>query len=173
MRTPRQFRPVLAALIELERLTAGADGLVLRFGHLCGPGTMYAADGSFARQVRAGKVPLVGGGNAVFSFIYADDAASAIVAALDRGSVTGVLNVVDDTPAALREWLPRYAKILGGPAPKRAPAALARPAVGGWGVAFMNELRGADNARARLRLNWRPRFASWADGFADAGSRVA
>jgi hypothetical protein len=24
----------------------------------------------------------------------------------------------------------------------------------------------ADNARARLKLNWRPRYASWADGFA-------
>jgi hypothetical protein len=30
----------------------------------------------------------------------------------------------------------------------------------------MNELRGAANARARLRLDWRPRYASWAEGFA-------
>jgi hypothetical protein len=42
---------------------------------------------------------------------------------------------------------------------------LARMAVGGWGVAFMTELRGADNARARLRLNWRPRYASCREGF--------
>jgi nucleoside-diphosphate-sugar epimerase len=172
-RTPKQFAPVLAALIELERLTTEAAGLVLRFGHLCGPGTTYATGGSFARQVRAGKVPLVGGGNAVFSFTHADDAASAIVAAVDRDRVTGTLNVVDDTPTTLREWLPAYAKILGGPAPKPAPAALARLAVGGWGVAFMNELRGADNARARLLLNWRPRHASWTDGFAGAATQAA
>lgn len=163
--TPRQFAPVLAALMELERLTTAADGLVLRFGHLYGPGSSYAADGSFARQVRAGKVPLVGGGHAVFSFTHADDAATAIAAALDRPEVTGVLNVVDDTPVELREWLPVYARLVGGPTPKPAPAALARLAVGGWGVAFMNELRGADNARARMRLDWRPRHTSWADGF--------
>ncbi len=65
---------------------------------------------------------------------------------------------------ALRDWLPRYAQLFGGPAPKPAPAMLARLLVGGWGVAFMNELRGADNARARLRLNWRPRYTSWIDG---------
>lgn len=164
-RTPRQFAPVLGALMELESATAAAGGLVLRFGHLYGPGSVYAADGSFTRRVRAGKVPLVGGGNAVFSFTHAHDAASAIVAALDR-DVTGTLNIVDDEPAPLRTWLPAFARILGAPEPKRAPAALARPAVGAWGVAFMNELRGADNARARLQLNWRPRYSSWADGFA-------
>jgi nucleoside-diphosphate-sugar epimerase len=159
-RTPKQFAPVLAALIELERLTAGAGGRTLRFGHLYGPGTAFAPDGSFARQVRAGKVPLVGGGHAVFSFTHADDAASAIVAALDRDG-GGALNVVDDAPTALRDWLPPYAARLGGPPPKPAPAALARLAVGGWGVAFLNELRGAGNARARLQLNWRPRHASF------------
>lgn len=162
--TPKQFAPVLAALLELERSTTEAGGLVLRFGHLYGPGTIYAADGSFARQARAGKVPLVGGGHAVFSFTHAEDAASAVVAALDRVDVGGALNIVDDNPVALRDWLPRYAHLLGGPAPKPAPAALARLVVGGWGVAFMNELRGADNARARLRLNWRPRYTSWIDG---------
>ena len=164
--TPKQFAPVLAALGELERLTVEAGGLVLRLGHLYGPGSAYAADGSFSRQVRAGKVPLVGGGNAVFSFTHADDAASAVVAALDRSDVAGVLNVVDDSPAPLHEWLPAFARLLDARTPKPAPAALARLAVGGWGVAFMNELRGADNSRARLQLDWRPRYPSWADGFA-------
>ncbi|MFD0734758.1 NAD-dependent epimerase/dehydratase family protein [Planotetraspora mira] len=164
--TPKEFVPVLDALVELERLTTRAGGLVLRLGHLYGPDSIYAADGSFTRQVRAGKVPLVGGGNAVFSFTHADDVAAAVAAALDKQDVTGVLNLVDDEPAALHEWLPRLAEILGAPAPRKAPAALARLAVGGWGVAFMNWLRGADNARARLRLDWRPRYASVLQGFA-------
>ncbi|MQY40362.1 hypothetical protein SRB17_83950 [Streptomyces sp. RB17] len=161
--TPRQFTPVLAALDSLEEQTAAAGGTVLRFGHLYGPGSAYAVDGAFTAQVRAGKVPLVGGGNSVFSFTHADDAATAIVAALDRDA-GGVLNVVDDDPAPLHVWLPEFAAGLGAPAPKRAPAALARLAVGGWGVAFMNQLRGAANARARLALNWRPRYASWREG---------
>jgi nucleoside-diphosphate-sugar epimerase len=155
--TPRQFAPVLAALIELERLTVAAGGVVLRFGHLYGPGTAYAPDGSFAAQVRAGKVPLVSGGNAVFSFTHTEDAAGAVVAALDRGDAGRILNVVDDTPVPLHDWLPAYAGLVGGPAPKPAPAPIARLVVGGWGVAFMNRLRGADNARARNELDWTPR----------------
>jgi nucleoside-diphosphate-sugar epimerase len=162
---PRQFVPVLAALVELERLTWRARGLVLRLGHLYGPGSVFAPDGSFTRQVRAGRVPLVGGGYGMFSFTHAHDAATAVLAALDRPAVTGALNIVDDTPVELREWLPELARTLGAPAPRRVPAALARLAVGGWGVAYLNELRGADNARARLRLNWRPRYRSWLDGF--------
>ena len=102
---PAQFAPVLAALRELEARTAAAGGLVLRFGHLYGPGSIYAADGSFIRQVRAGKVPLVGGGTATFSFTHAQDAATAIVAALDKGRA-GALNIVDDEPAPMHRLAP-------------------------------------------------------------------
>lgn len=168
-RTPKQFRPVLDALVELERLTAEAGGLVLRYGHLYGPGSAYAPDGSFTAQVRAGKVPVVGGGHSTLSFTHADDAATALVAALDK-DVTGILNVVDDTPVTMGEFLPAYAGLLDAPAPKRAPAALARLAVGSWGVAFMNGLRGADNTRARLRLDWRPRHPSWRAGIETGGA---
>lgn len=163
-RPPKQFVPVLAALTELERRTREANGLVLRFGHLYGPGSGYAADGSFTAQVEAGRMPLVGGGGATFSFTHAHDAATAIVAALDK-DVTGVLNIVDDEPARMSLRLPVLADLLGAERPKSVPAAVARLAVGGWGVAFMTRLRGADNARAKGTLDWRPRYASWRTGF--------
>ena len=173
---PRQFVPVLAALKELERQTRDAGGTVLRFGHLYGAGSVYASGGSFVAQVRAGKIPLVNGGTSTFSFTHAQDAASAIVAVLDK-PIAGALNVVDDDPAPMHEWLPVLAGILRAKPPKSAPAAIARLAVGGWGVAFMTRLRGADNSRARLGLDWKPRHASWRTGFAEelraAGSRTA
>ncbi|NED95773.1 NAD(P)-dependent oxidoreductase [Phytoactinopolyspora alkaliphila] len=168
---PKQFRPVVAALLEHERLTREAGGLVLRFGHLYGPGSSYAPDGEFTRQVRGGKVPIVGGGKSVFSFTHAYDAASAIAAALSTPA-TGAFNVVDDDPTPMRIWLPQMAQMLGAPAPKKAPAWLARTAVGGWGVAFMTSLRGADNRHARSQLDWRPTYPSWRDGFtADLAGR--
>src|SRR6185437_15288878 len=43
---PRDFAGPLDALRELESLTADAGGLVLRFGHLYGPGSAFARDGS-------------------------------------------------------------------------------------------------------------------------------
>lgn len=173
-RPPRQFVPVLAALKELERRTTDAGGLVLRLGHLYGPGSIYAADGSFVAQVRAGKVPVVGGGTAVFSFVHAHDVATAIVAAVDKDA-SGALNIVDDDPVPVSQWLPGLAEILGAKRPAAAPALFARMVVGSWGVAYMTRLRGADNARAKLALDWRPRYASWREGFAAelAGKTVA
>ncbi|MEV0494960.1 NAD-dependent epimerase/dehydratase family protein [Streptomyces atratus] len=121
--------PVLGALRELEQRTSDAGGALLRFGHLYGPGSSCASDGSFVHQVKAGKVPLVGGGTAVFSFTHAHDAATAVIAALDR-PVSGALNIVDDDPAPMHQWPPCLAPTVDAPGPKGAPAALGLP----WAV---------------------------------------
>jgi nucleoside-diphosphate-sugar epimerase len=158
---PKQFRPVIQALQRSEDLTREAGGTVLRFGHLYGPGTAFDADGSFTASVKARKVPLVGGGHAVFSFTHTRDAASAITRVIDTEAREEVFNIVDDNPSPLHEWLPVFADRLMAKPPKPAPTALARMAVGGWGVAYLNELRGATNARARARLGWEPTVPSW------------
>jgi nucleoside-diphosphate-sugar epimerase len=113
-RPPKPFASSLAALRQLEAMTIGAGGTVLRLGHLYGPGTMFAADGSCVEDIRAGKLPLAGGGRSVFSFIHVADVADAVAAALDRDP-PGVLNIVDDDPAAIRDWLPEIADALGAP----------------------------------------------------------
>jgi nucleoside-diphosphate-sugar epimerase len=173
---PRSFRPTVRALLELERLTGEAGGVVLRLGHLYGPGTGFAPDGGILQQLRAGRMPVVGKGNAMFSFIHTHDAATAIVAALDK-PVRGALNVVDDEPTYARDWIPALAQLIGAPAPKHAPVVMARLLAGDWGVAYMNRIVGADNSRARLALDWRPRYPNWRAGFEamlgrDAGSRT-
>jgi nucleoside-diphosphate-sugar epimerase len=167
---PAQFAPALAAQLEQERRVTEAGGLVLRFGHLYGPGSSFAPDGSFARRLTAGKVPLVGDGASMFSFLHAHDAATAILAAVEQPAATGVLNVVDDQPTLVHDWLPAMAAMLGGPAPRHVPAWLGRLLVGGWGMAYMTGLAGASNARARWRLGWRPTYGGWRDGLtADLG----
>lgn len=162
---PRRYAAAVAALRELEELVTNAGGLVLRFGHLYGPGTTYGADGATVDQIRKGKLPVVGEGTAVFSFTHVEDAGAAIEAAV-AGDVRGVLNIVDDAPALVREWLPELARLVGAPEPKHVPTWMARLAVGRFGVAFMTELRGADNRRARDRLGFRPPHAAWREGFA-------
>jgi nucleoside-diphosphate-sugar epimerase len=156
-------------LIEHERLVTGRGGLALRFGHRYGPGSSYAPDGPFVEQFLAGKVPIIGRGGAVFSFVHAHDAATAIVAALHK-QFDGVLNIVDDDPTPLRIWLPELARIVGAPPPRHVPTAVARLAVGSLGVAFMTALPGADNRRARHQLDWCPDDPSWRDGFAETWS---
>lgn len=78
----------------------------------------------------------------------------------------GIYNVADDDPAAVAEWLPEVAAILGAPAPRRLPAWLGRLFAGETGVSAMTRQRGASNAKARRELDWQPAWASWRDGFA-------
>jgi nucleoside-diphosphate-sugar epimerase len=159
---------MMAAVADLERQvlgTADLHGVVLRYGHLYGPGTWYAPDGPIAYQVRQRRFPIVGGGAGVFSFVHVADAAEATLAALGP-TAAGVYNIVDDEPAPLRVWLPWYARALRAPPPQQVPAILARLAVGGQAVVLSTRQRGASNTRARQHLGWQPRYRSWRTGFA-------
>lgn len=165
---PEPFGGALAACLDLERQVTEAgsslEGVVLRYGFFYGPATYYARDGSIARQVLRRRLPVVGGGDGVFSHVHVDDAAAATVAAVEGGA-PGVYNVVDDDPAPMREWLPAYAEALGARRPLRVPAVLARFAAGRSAVEMATVLRGASNARARAELGWEPQWASWRSGF--------
>ncbi len=153
-------------IAELERLTLEADGIVLRFGQLYGPGTMFAVDGGFSRLAARGRLPILHrrGRSSTFSFVHADDAGSAVVAAI-ASDTRGVFNIVDDEPATVDEWLPVLAAARGGRKPRRIPSWLARPMAGAYGVAFMTDLRGATNAKAKAELGWTPQVPSWRQGF--------
>jgi nucleoside-diphosphate-sugar epimerase len=161
---PAKFAPALQAVGELERQVLEAGGTVLRYGHFYGPGTSYAPDGHAAKLVRTRRFPIVGDGGGVFSFISVADAARATRLAIER-DVGGVLNVADDEPAPVREWLPAYAEALGAPPPRRVPAWLGRLAAGSFGVQWLTVLRGASNERAKRELGWQPEQPTWREGF--------
>jgi nucleoside-diphosphate-sugar epimerase len=155
---------IVEPLAQLERQLLDVSGIVLRYGQLYGPGTAFARYGSWARNLRRRRLPIVGAGAGVFSFAHVEDAASATVAALEhRGPAT--YNVVDDEPATIREWIPAYTRAVGAPAPWRVPAWVGRLAAGPVAVEMMNELRGASNARIKRELGWQPKYASWREGF--------
>jgi 2-alkyl-3-oxoalkanoate reductase len=164
---PEGMRRTLAAIRYLEdrvRTADGIDGLVLRYGDLYGPGTSVAPGGDIVELIRARRFPLVGGGSGVWSWTHIDDAASAAAAAVERGE-PDIYNVVDDEPAPVAEWLPELARDVGAKPPLRLPVWLAGLAVGDVGISLMTRVRGASNVKARRELGWRPRYASWREGF--------
>lgn len=162
---PAAFRRTFAALVELERLVCGyPGGVALRFGGLYGPGTSLGVGGAQTDAVRRGWLPLVGDAGGVWSFLHTVDAASAAVAAVRRG--TGIVNIVDDHPAPVAEWLPELARLVGGPSPRRVPVWLGRLMGGDGLVRLMTQVRGSSNAKAAAELDWRPAWSSWRDGFA-------
>jgi nucleoside-diphosphate-sugar epimerase len=164
---PEPFRRSARAIAELERAVIEAGGLALRFGYFYGPGSAISARGSMGQDVARRRMPVVGRGDGVWSFVHVDDAARATVAALTRGA-SGAYNVVDDEPAPVREWLPALAAALRAPPPRRVPVLLARLAAGSYGVATMTRAQGAGNGVAARELGWRPEHASWREGFRGA-----
>jgi len=174
---PSEQRRSIEAIAHLERAVTGTsslDGLVLRYGSLYGPGTSIANE--YAALIRARKLPLVGDGAGVWSFVHVDDAAAATALAVERGA-PGVYDVVDDEPAPVSEWLPFLAASLGARPPRHVPAWLARFAIGEVGVSMMTRVRGSSNAKAKRELGWEPVWRSWRvgfrHGFADVPTRTA
>ena len=165
----REMRESMAAIRHLEEAVVGAEwttGIVLRYGGFYGPGTSMAPGGEQFEMLRKRRLPIVGDGGGVWSFVHIADAAEATVAAVERGE-RGVYNIVDDPPAPVSEWVPALAKQLGAPKPWRVPRPLARLAAGEAGVVMMTEIRGASNAKAKGELAWMPRHPSWRQGFGE------
>jgi nucleoside-diphosphate-sugar epimerase len=164
---PAAFSRTLAAIRYLEDAvsrTTDLEALALRYGFFYGPGTSIAVDGSVAEAVRRRRLPIVGDGGGIWSFIHIRDAAQATAAAVSRGA-PGIYNVVDDDPAPVAAWLPALAQALGAKPPYRIPAWLGKPVIGEGGLSMMLQIRGGSNARAKRELEWQPDFPSWRRGF--------
>jgi 2-alkyl-3-oxoalkanoate reductase len=155
-------RQSLTAIRFLEEAVVAAplEGIVLRYGNFYGPG----ASEPLIELVRRRKMPIIGDGGGIWSWIHLDDAAAATVAALERGE-RGVYNVVDDEPATVSEWLPYLAEVVGAKPPMRVPVWLGRLAVGEVGVGWMTAARGSSNSKAKRAFDWRPVWSSWRHGF--------
>jgi nucleoside-diphosphate-sugar epimerase len=70
--------------------------------------------------LRKRRLPVVGGGAGVWSFVHLDDAAASTVLALDRGA-PGIYKIVNDEPAPVSEWLPYLAECVAAPRQRRMP----------------------------------------------------
>ena len=94
---PKELRWMLAAIEHSEKVvleSAHLDGVVLRYGAFYGPGTSIAADGAMLEEVRPRRVPIVGRGAGIWSFVHVDDVAAATLLAAERGRPS-IYNIVE------------------------------------------------------------------------------
>ena len=161
---------VHTAEAQVARFTAaGGTGVVLRFG------LFHAADSEQTRQAlrlaRRGLAMTVGRPDAYLSIIELDDAATAVVAALDAPA--GVYNVVDDEPLTRREHAAALAAALGRAQPLRLPPAVAAK-VGGSKTALLARSQRVRNDRFKAATGWSPASPSareaWAKIVREAGT---
>src|SRR5690349_16537387 len=164
---PANQEQSLAAIRYVESAVTGAEGIegiALRYGNFYGPGTGLAMDGALVALIRKRRLPIIGDGSGVWSFVHMDDAAAAATAAIGHGA-PGVYNVADDEPLPVSAWLPLLAEAVGAKPPMRVPVWLGRLAAGEVGVSMMTQIRGTSNAKAKAELGWAPQYRTCREGF--------
>jgi nucleoside-diphosphate-sugar epimerase len=147
---------------ELEAMATGTPGIefvALRYGFFYGPGTWFRRDGDMGEQAREQRVPVIGDGQGVWSWVHIEDAAAATSAALECRP--GAYNVVDADPTPQRVWLPAFARAAGAPEPPQITEEEALAAFGPDTVYYATRLRGASNEKAKRELNFQPRPLEW------------
>ncbi|MFD3525723.1 NAD-dependent epimerase/dehydratase family protein [Streptomyces sp. NPDC058653] len=157
--------PVLAALKSTEDqvLGAGPDiaGTALRYGLFYG-GDIEVIAGMMSRR----RLPVPLGSAGKLPLVHHKDAASATVAALERGAGGRVYNIVDDTPATWRELMEEISRTTRTPRPLVLPAGLIRLAAP-YAAQVMTRINmRVSNERARTELDWTPHFPGYRQGLA-------
>lgn len=136
------------------------EGVVLRFAGFYGPDAQLAA---LLGSVRRGWAPLPGPGEAYWSSLAHEDAATAVVAAATApGLPGGIYNVGDDEPLARRDLAATLAAVLGVAQPRPLPSWL--PRLGGAALRLLARSQRISNAKLRRATGWSPRWPSAREG---------
>lgn len=148
---PAHVRPEIRSAVVLENAVraSGLEWVILRGGHLYGPGTGTTEE--LLAAAAAGTLSTDGDGEAFDSLVTAEDTAQAALLAVERVPASTVVNVVDDEPLRQRELYAVLAAHVGGPQPSR----------GGDGPRW-DSLR-VSNLRAR-NFGFQPRHSNVAAG---------
>jgi nucleoside-diphosphate-sugar epimerase len=140
-------------------IDAGRTGVVLRFAGFYGPDAVQLK--TMVRGIRYGWAPLPGRADSYLSMVSHDDAAAAVIAALELPS--GIYNVADDSPLTHREFVDALADAVGVAHPRLLPAWLAR--LGGPVVKGLTRSQRISNRKLRDASRWAPRYRSVREGF--------
>jgi nucleoside-diphosphate-sugar epimerase len=162
VRAARYNRAVLDAEHAAEAFTDGSrEGVVLRFAFFYGPDSDFLHD--MIANVRRGWAPGFGPDGYISSISH-DDAASAVVAALQLPA--GIYNVTDNEPVTRREFFQTLATVVGAPEPRFPPAWISH-LLGSLGETLARSQR-MSNRKLRTASAWSPKFPSVREGLAEA-----
>jgi nucleoside-diphosphate-sugar epimerase len=162
----------LDSTIDMEREAArfGGEGrraVILRFGLFYGPEAGSTLDS--ARLARRRLLPVIGRGDNYFSSVHVEDAARAVVAALDAPG--GVYNVCEDEPSTQAEYAAAFTKAIGAPKSRRVPRWLGKLMLGGPSRYILQSQR-VSNRKFKEAAGWAPAYPSVREGFAQVAGAL-
>lgn len=165
-----RYASAMAAMRSAEEqiFTAeGIEGISLRYGGFYGPGAVDA----MIDTLRKRRMPVARGGVAPWTYI--DDAATATVAALERGRGGQAYNICDDEHASWLDVITELARVFGTPRPMVAPGGLVRLLAPYGGTLMTRVSMRLSTARARAELGWKPSVSGYREGLARTREALA
>ena len=139
------------------------EGIVLRYGLFYGPEN--GTTDQLIALARRRLLPTVRGDRGLLPFIHLEDAASATIAALERGPAGSVYDIVDDRASSMSEMALAIAESVGAPRPIAVPSWLPR-LLSPYMARMMAIRLPLSNEKARLELGWRPSYPTIHEGLA-------
>jgi nucleoside-diphosphate-sugar epimerase len=136
------------------------EGVSLRYGSFYGP----EATAPLIDLLRRRSLPLPAGGQTFMSWIYLEDAAAAMLAALERGRAGQAYNIVDNEPVRWQDFMIELARAGGVPAPWSLPRPALRLVAPFVEIIVAETSVRVSNARARSELDWVPRVPTYREG---------
>ncbi|HYL34642.1 MAG TPA: NAD(P)-dependent oxidoreductase [Bryobacteraceae bacterium] len=157
-------RSTLEAEDTVSRFAArGGRGIVLRMGQFYGPESNQVQEE--LRLARWGVATVFGPSDSYRSVIWIQDAASAVVAALQHAA-SGAFDIVDDEPPTNQTWMDNLAAAVGRKRLHRLPQWVVRRAVGPELSDILSRSRRVSNCLFKDATGWRPGVSSVRDGLA-------
>ena len=144
-------------------LGSGLPAVVVRPGHIYGPGGWYEHE-ILARLRRPGRFAVIGRGDNLWDVVHVDDVVRALVDALERAPAGEIYHAADDEPITYYDFMALSARALGVGRPRRIPAWVARLAAGSNAVTAVVRSARTSNAKLKRELGWAPRYPSAREG---------
>jgi nucleoside-diphosphate-sugar epimerase len=156
------YRATFDAEAETRRFTdAGGRGVVLRMGFFYGPTSSQSL--AQMRSARHGIATAPGVAGAYHPYLAIEDAARAVVAALEQASA-GIFDVVDDDPPTTQAMNQAMAAAVGRKRLRSLPDVVLRQTMGSEGFAALARSQRVSNHRFKAATGWQPQVRL-ADGW--------
>ncbi len=97
-------------------------------------------------------------------WIYIEDAAAAMVAALERGRAGQTYNIVDDESVRWHDFMTELARAAGAPAPWSLPRPALRLVAPFVEIIMAETSLRVSNAKAKSELDWVPSVPTYREG---------
>jgi nucleoside-diphosphate-sugar epimerase len=133
------------------------EGIVVRPGHIYGPGGWYVGE-VVTRLRQPGRFVVIGDGANLWDVVHVEDVATAIIDAAEKARPGTVFHCADDHAVTQYEFVARTARELGVGAPRRSPVWLARLVAGSGPAMAVARSARTSNAKLKRELGWTPRY---------------